>query len=93
MSTEEAPRTAQQGFGSTEWLGQLPEPAMKSGPGAMTRRDYYSADQMLAYAAAAVATERERMLTVAWRAAVQAGLDERLRDYFKKRLAVLAAEA
>lgn len=41
-------------------LGPLPEPAMRSGPGSMTRRDYFTAEQMRAYADAAVVAERER---------------------------------
>jgi hypothetical protein len=60
MSTEHPPREV----GANLLLGPLPEAAMKGGPGQMTRRDHYTADQMRAYAAAevakAVAAERER---------------------------------
>lgn len=38
---------------------ELPPPAMRGGPGALTRHDYFSAEQMRAYALEAARLERE----------------------------------
>lgn len=60
-------------------LGPLPEAAMKGGPGQMTRRDYFSADQMHAFALQERAAERERWQRIADAAqAVTTGSNDRI---------------